>query len=267
MMRTSWAVLSAFLAISCVGTTGGELVDFEANAAGPVDATGQPLAFDSDRGWHVTLTEARMHVGAVYLNASAPVSGGQNTSCILPGTYVAEVRQGLDVDLLSATPQPFPTLGHGTTLRVQTAQVWLTVGSINDAKSSASTPVLVLSGTATRGSDERPFDATLTIGSNRIANSGTLVGADPICKERIVTPIGTNVQVEDQGGLLLRIDPRLLFTNVDFGALQQSGDRYQFADDSSDQPSAQLYSNLKAASQSVPGIPRLYEFSWVKSPD
>ena len=44
--------------------------------------------------------------------------------------------------------------------------------------------------------------------------------------------------------------------NVDFGALESKGDVFVFKDDSSDQPSANLYNNLKQAGE-------MYDFSWV----
>jgi hypothetical protein len=204
------------------------------------------------------LTDARLHIGAVYLDESNLTSGAQPTSCVLPGTYVAQVTQGLDVDLLSGTPQPFPALGHGTTLLARAAQVWLTQGPVDQAEQPASAPILTLAGTAMKAGDVRPFSAKLTISaSNRLPNSGTSPFANPICKKRVVSPIPTSVQVESQGGLLLRVDPRKLFVNVDFGALRaaSNGTSYAFSDDSSDQPSANLYQNLMSAGD-------LYSFSW-----
>jgi hypothetical protein len=254
--------LGGLLCSACVGTTGGEVVDFQAAAAGPTDAqAGAPLDFQNSRGWLVDLTTARLHVGAMYLDQNEPASGSQPTNCILPGTYVAQVTQGLDVDLLSSSAQLFPVLGHGTTLFARAGQVWLTQGPVDDAEQPANEPILTLVGTATRGSDVRPFSAELTIStSNRLPNSGTSPFVTPICKERVVSPITTSVQVEEQGGLLLRIDPRLLFVNVDFSALSLSSDGsgYAFQDDSSDQPSANLFQNLIAAGP-------LYSFSWANT--
>ena len=254
-----WALVSAALCGACVGTTGGEVVDFEAAAAGPANAqAGSALEFRTGLGWTVSLTTARLHIGALYLDESQSVSGAQPTSCVLPGTYVAEVTQGLDVDLLSGTPQPFPVRGHGTTLLARAGQVWLTQGPVDDAEQPANEPILTLVGSATRAGDVRPFSAELTISvSNRLPNSGTSPFAPPICKKRVVSPIPTSVQVEDQGGLLLRVDPSQLFVNVDFAALAAAsgGNGYEFSDDSRDQPSANLYQNLLAAGS-------LYRFSW-----
>ena len=110
------------------------MVDFDAAAAGPADAqTRSALEFDNSTGWHVSLTTARLHVGAVYLEETLPVSGSGATNCYLPGTYVAQITDGLDVDLLSSTPQNFPTRGHGTTLFALAAQVWLTDGLVDTA--------------------------------------------------------------------------------------------------------------------------------------
>jgi len=245
----------AVLSASCVGTTGGDVFDFPAAAAGPPDAVaGAPFELTNDRGWRVVLTRATLHVGAVYLDESQPVSGAQNTSCVLPGTYVAQVTGGIDVDLLSPDPQPFTTPGHGTTLPALVGQVWLTGGRVDQADDR--TPILTLAGAADRAGDVRPFTATITIGANRRAGGSALAGANPICKQRIVSPIPAGVTLGEGGSLLLRADPRGLFVNVDFAALAPSSSGYAFSDDSSDQPSANLYQNLRAAG----GV---YTFSWI----
>jgi hypothetical protein len=264
-MKLSFLGLAGFsLAAACVGTTGGDVIDFTAAAAGPADAElGKELSFTTDRGWRVTLTKAVMHVGAVYLDQSMPVSGSQNTSCILPGTYVAEVTNGLDVDILSPLPQQFPVRGHGTTLDARAGQVWLTGGDVNQIADR--TPILALEGSAEKDGDVRPFAGTIVISNNHLKTGGELAGANPICKERIVSPIRTSIVVAREGGLLVRVDPRALFLNVDFGRLDKVGNVYAFSDDPAQmdpsspsfysQPSANLYGNLHA------GI-GLYSFTW-----
>jgi hypothetical protein len=253
------SLLSGALCCACVGTTGAEVVDFDAAAAGPAGAhAGSALEFETGSGWQVSLTTARIHVGAMYLDDTQPASGAQPTSCILPGTYVAQVTDGLDVDLLSSSPQKFPTRGHGTTLLALSGQVWLTQGPVDESEQPPNAPILTLVGTATRAADVRPFSAKLTIStSNRLPNNSTSDFANPICKQRVVSPIPTSVQVEAQGGLLLRVDPRLLFVNVDFAALTATADGtgFAFSDDASDQPSSNLYTNLRSAGG-------LYSFSW-----
>jgi len=230
--------------------------------AGPVDANpGQPLRFTTDLGWRVVLTKATLHVGAVYLNQSAPVSGAQSTGCILPGTYVAQVTSGIDADLLSPALQRFPGPGSGTTIPpALVGQVWLTGGDINTV-SDPSPPMSILdiAGTAVKGATTTPFTGRITIASNRQSSGSTAAGGDSICKERIVSPIATSVAVGTTGGLVVRIDPRQLFVNVNFALLAPSGDAFAFSDDpSSDaytQPSRNLYQNLHSGGG-------LYTFEW-----
>ena len=260
MRREALLLLVAALLASCVGTTGGEVITFEAAAAGAADAqAGAPLEFVIDLGWKVTLTTAKLHVGAVYFNRSMPISGVQNTSCILPDTYVGQVTDGFDVDLLSPERQTFPVMGEGVTEPPAiVAQVWLTgarVDHIDDA-----TPILQVEGTAERGGDTKPFTGTVTIANNRLQNStdATQAGAAPICKQRIVSPIPVRLALRSTGSLLLRMDPRYLFVNVDFAALPAAENGFAFTDDvtKKDQPSLNLYNNLRAAS-------RLYTFEWM----
>src|ERR1041384_843075 len=104
------ALLLPLLLAACVDSTGGALVHFRVAVAGPADATiQQPLGFSNGR-FRVTLTRARLHVGAVYLNRNVPTSGAQATSCFAQGTegqgsYVGQITQklgdvvGIDVDL------------------------------------------------------------------------------------------------------------------------------------------------------------------------
>jgi hypothetical protein len=252
-------------AAACTGTTGGNTVDFSAAAAGPADATGGAFSFTTDNGWAVTLTKATLHLGAVYLDQSVPTSGAGPTLCILPGTYVGEVTSGLDVDLLSPTPQPFPGAGHGTIGPAAAAQMWLTGGDINAIDDP--TPVLILEGTATLAGDVRPFSANITIGENRTTASAT-PGGDPPCRHRIafidlhLKPL----QVASPGGLLVRIDPRRLFPAIDFSELSATTmpaasdgggatTVYTFQDNSDDAPSANLYTNLHTET--------LYSLAWV----
>lgn len=253
--RLSAMGLFSLLLTSCVGSTGGDLVTFAAAAAGPSDTTQvAPLEFVNDRGWHVVLTDALLHVGAVYLNQNIPVSGAQNTSCILPGTYVAQVTTGMDVNILSPELQPFPAPGTGVTIAALAGQVWLTGGDINTITDR--TPILVIAGGADHEGTSFSFTGTVTIADNRTASAtpNQLAGASPICKQRIVSPIPTSVEPLTTGRFVLRIDPRPLFANVDFGAATITGGVYAFRDDSSDQPSRNLYQNLHSSAP--------YRFVW-----
>jgi len=271
--RLEASVLAALLlgascaTVSCVGTTGGEVIMFNAAASGPADArAGEPYTFVvADRfGWTVTLTKATLHVGAIYFNRSMPVSGAQNTVCILPDTYIGQVTTGRDVDLLSPELQPFPVPGEGhTEPPAAVAQVWLTGGRIDDTEDV--TPILELEGTAEKEGDVKPFVAKITIGINRVPRvdeASAQPGSSPICKQRIVTPIQVSIELKKTGTLLLRMDPEFLFTNVDFSTLQVSDGLSFFSDTLNPDPASKvLYDNLKTAG--VPDFPRLYDFEWI----
>jgi hypothetical protein len=262
---TVLATVALVCVFACGGTTGGQLVTFPAAAAGLIHGNrNQSSQFTTNRGWHVVLSKAVLHIGALYLNQSQPVSGSQGTNCIFPGTYVAQVtpaldpHAGLDVDLLSPTPQPFSVEGQGTTLSpALVGQVWLTGGDINSTIDT--TAILVVAGTAEQNGTTIPFQGRITIGSNRRATGSQAAGGDPICKERIVS-IPANVTVKSKGGLLLQIDASLLFTNVDFSQLTKLPDAtYGFSDQPNSvaytSPSLQLYENLRSAGD-------VYRFSW-----
>jgi hypothetical protein len=258
------------LASSCNGTTGYDLVDFYAAAAGPTSAvSGQPYAFTNDHGFAVTLDRAVIHIGAIYLDESVPTSGQQQEPCVLPGTYVGEVRGGGDFDMLSPSPQLFPVAGDGSTIPAATAEVWLSHGDV--FASADPLPVLTLDGVATKGgSAPIHFQAGITIDGNRSpAPSNTaLPGENPICLERIVTPILVDITLAQAGTLVLDLDPSSLFVNVDFSAFlscpscQVTADdgsiTYLFTNDTTNQPSINLYKNLTAAGP-------VYRFEWQPS--
>jgi len=248
-------------AVSCTGTTGYQLVSFYAAAVGPADATPGNYAFTLGR-WQITLTKAVIHIGAMYLDQSLPTSGAGPTACVLNGTYVGEVRGGQDFDMLSPTPQPFPVAGDGSTLPAAVGQVWLTGSDV--FADSDPTVVLSVRGTAVSMTDGKSYDfgGDITIDKSRApAQVGSaLPGSNPMCLQRIVTPILTDITLGQSGTLLLHLDPKALFINVDFSALPSftAGPKYGFTNDQSNQPSINLYANLRAAGP-------VYRFEWVNA--
>lgn len=245
----AWAALAvgvALTAAACRGSTGGELFEIEAYAAGPEAAAGGSYRFVTPRGWEVTLDKATLHVGAVYLNQSVPTSVASDTTCLLAGVYVAQVTSGLDVDALDPTPQPFPGVGVATSERARTAELWLSGGDLfadDDA-----TVVADVAGSATKDGETLPFAGTITIGQNRAVppEDPAQPGARPLCKQRVVSPIEVDLALREGDALLVRVDPAGWFANVDFGALSPDDGTYRFADDSSDQPSRNLYGGVRA---------------------
>jgi hypothetical protein len=254
-------VLCALVAADCAGATGDHLVTFSAAAAGPADIAGN-IEFDSPAGFRVRLDRARLHIGAVYLSQARPLAGSQETSCLQAveiGVYVGQVTQGLDVDLLSPTPQPFPVSGEGTTVAAKSGEIWLTGGDVN--AEADTTVILDIAGLATRNADQFPFQGAITIGKNWALPSpaSTMPGAHPICKQRIVTPIAVDLALDSGGTLLVRADPRALFgSSVDFSALRSTVDGvYRFDDGRLSTVDLNLYTSLHSAS--------LYSFAWVEA--
>jgi hypothetical protein len=255
-MRASLVLtLAALAGGGCVGRTGGDTVTFAVAAAGPADAkAGQPLSFSSS-GFDVVLTRATLHVGAVYLDESIPVSGAQATGCYLTGAYVAEETSALTVDLLSATAQRFPSPALGITDPAPLiGEAWLTGGDVNAATDE--TAILTVAGTATRNGTAFPFTGTVTIGSNRQPPSAGRAAGTPICKARIVSLIPARLTLQKTGGLLLRIDPRTFFEGVDFSELppDPKAGGFLFPDEASVPAAQKLYVNLHSYAA--------YAFSW-----
>jgi hypothetical protein len=249
-------VLGSLLA-GCVGTTGGELLELSAYAAGPEDTQGS-LSFENSHGYRVELSQASLFVGGVYLNRSRPSSVASDTSCSLPGIYVAEVLSGREIDLLSAMPQAFPARGFATTERALTGEVWLHQGDVNQEASGG--VVLRVAGRAERDGLTRAFSGRLTIGKNRVVApiDAALPGQQPICKQRVVSPIPLDLRPAAGGALLLRIDPRAMFGNVDFDTLEEEQGELSFADEGGiNQASDNLYAGLRRSS----GV---YEFTWME---
>jgi hypothetical protein len=218
LLRIVAPALFASTAFACAGSTGSGLVSFPAYAAGPPDAT-SPLAFDTSGGYHVSLTTATMHIGAVYLTTSAFGASSASTSCIEPGRYVAEVAGGVDVNLLSPDGQPFSVTGTGTVDQALTGELWLTGGDVTSETDT--TPIVTLAGTATRGTESYPFEATVTISSNRTkpVTDPSQPGLNPLCKRRIVQVAPISVDVVAHESLYVRVDPRGWFNSIDFSKL------------------------------------------------
>jgi hypothetical protein len=217
-MKRFSIILLAGLAGACNGTTGSALVSFSALAQGSGDIAAS-TAFTTGSGFSVQLTRATLHIAALYLNESVPTSGAQESSCVLPGIYVAQVFGPVDLDLLSQAPVAFPTPGEATETHAATAEVWLAGGAIDEPDDA--TVILDVAGAAARDGTVWPFVGSVTIGTNRalpVQNPAT-PGANPICHQRIVTPIVVDLTPKNGGELSLRVDPRGMWNGVDFSLL------------------------------------------------
>jgi len=252
-MRTLVLAL-ALLATGCIQTTGGNVVSFEAQAFGdPSIVGGGPLTFTSARGYEVRLTRAQLALGALYLNQQNPKNYTTEQACIQEGIYSGEVRGGLVVDALSPVPTNFPVAGNGTDLPTRAAELWLTGGDL--FADDDDTVLLDVAGEATRGAEVFPFEGQLTIGTNRVVppRNPALPGSNPLCRQRIVSPIAFDATLTQGSTVALIIDPRAWFQSVEFAELTKVSDApllYRFVDDqaSSAQPDKALYSAMRSAS-------------------
>jgi hypothetical protein len=251
-------VLCALLT-GCVDTTGSALVTFHAVASGPADAAAGVLETDNGFGFHVTITQATIHMGALYLNRTVPTPGAQDTACVLAGIYTAEVRGGRDIDALSPEPQAFPVAGDGTADVSAVAEIWLSGGDVNAAIDD--TVVVRVAGVAERDGTTYPFAGQVTINANRTipATDPALPGAHPICKQRIITPIRVDLTPTEGGTLRVVVDPRPWFANIDFAEVAPdpaAPGSYVFPDTNDDQQSKNLFNGVRAASGGA------YAFTW-----
>lgn len=259
-MRSMLALLLGLSVVGCNEETGSGLVSFSAFAAGPKRARdGEPYAFDTQAGYHVELTRAQLTIGALYLNRARPTLGAQDTACVLPGQYVAEVTSGVVIDALSPELTEFPVLGRGTADRALTGEVWLTGGRI-DAETDP-TPILEVAGNATRADRSFGFHGVITISSNRAISSSdpATPGANPLCKQRIVTPIAIDITPSNRGHLELRVTPELWFDRVDLALLSNAtlhGAVYEFPDSNAEPAAVELYQGLRSLAA--------YRLDWIE---
>lgn len=247
--------LVLMLALSgCVQSTGGNLVSFHAQASGdPAVVSGGPLTFTTPKGFTVTLTRAQLTVGALYLNQQNPQNYTLEESCVQEGIYSGEVRGKVSLDALSPTPTPFPVEGNGTDTLTRAAELWLTGGDL--LADVDKTVILDAAGTATGAAGTFPFDARFTISQNRLLppRNPALPGSNPLCRQRIVSPIPFEARLTEGSTLWLQVDPRAWFSSVDFAELTQVSDMpaaYRFTDDSASslQPDKALFNGLRSAS-------------------
>lgn len=249
-------LLASLALTGCVDTTGNRLVTFKAQASAAPDigaVAGQPLRFSTPRGFDVTLSTARVYVGALYFSTVTPMtaSGAQEAPCVAPGITTGEVRGGQAFDALDPTPQPFPVEGVGSDLPTRSAAVWLTADDVN--ADDERTVVLQVAGEAARGGVTWPFEASFRIGNNRITppRNPALPSSNPICEQRIVTPVAFDATFTEGGTVWLQLDPRAFFTSVNFATLEQVSTTpplFRFRDETAtaEQADTALYNGLRA---------------------
>lgn len=245
------ALLSTSALDACVGTTGGEHISFRAAWSGPRDIQpGQPVVFTNAFGYRISLSRARLRIGAVYLNRAVPLSAPPSRSCFLPGVYIAQMEGPFEVDALSPALQYMPNVGEAIVDSARSAEVWLNNGAIDSIQDSAT--IVDIAGIAEREGQTFPFDGKISIGSNRIEPTSSITpGENPICRKRIASPIAVEFVTSKGGELHIQVDPRAWFTTIDFSTLPQvstSPSLFRFTDTNDTAADVNLYNAIRATS-------------------
>jgi hypothetical protein len=221
MKRRSFALALALALAGCADTTGAARVTFAVEAAGIERDAAQPLSFTTDQGWTVTLTEARVALGPIYLNTLAPLEGRRPLlrrvgDLLLPSAYadgeshlgagrvVGEVTTQVEVDALSPAPTAVPGGGDGVAEPSLTAEAWLF---------NRDGAVIRVAGSARRDDQDVAFEGALVIDAALVPAGGSIDEA------RKVRGIPARLTLAQGGVLRVRVDPRGWFDGADFGAL------------------------------------------------
>jgi hypothetical protein len=242
------AFLLACLA-SCIGSTGGELVEFRAEAYGSASSR----AFTSiaqDARYEVQLTQASFTVQGLYFSRIARSgSTERETSCYAAEGYSAELRSDLTIDVLSERAQPFPELARGLNERVRAFDLWLGRGPINEFTSeSAATGVVSFAGVAASAGGSFPFEGRVTVDLNRKQTpaSPAAPGSNPICQQRIVDGIAADFVPSSGGTLELRLDARQWFDGISFADVPKDARGiHVFVDSADNATSVRLFNNVR----------------------
>lgn len=224
--RTFLAGLAlATLSLSACGdTTGGARVSFAVRVGGVERAERGPLRFETDQGWRVTLTEARIAVGPIYLNTIAPVvarrSLGDRLSDLViapawahgethlgAGRIVGQVTTQVLVDVLDPGLTSIPGGGDGVDERVNSLEFWyFNEGAMQNA-------ALRVAGVAERDAVSVPFEGALVV-DERLATPQA-----PLDMARRVRGVPADFELTEGGALTVRVDPTGWFRGADFSEL------------------------------------------------
>lgn len=212
--------------VGCGDTTGSARVTFAVEAAGIARDAAQPLAFTNDQGWSITLSEARVALGPLYLNTVAPLEGDRRnplrrlgdlllpsawadgTSHLSGGRIVGECTTQVEVDALNPSLVAVPGGGDGVDDPALTAEVWLfnRDGALGGA-------AVRVAGTARKDDQEIAFEGSLVIDQSLVTAGGSLDTA------RKVRGIPAAITLANGGALRVRVDPRGWFDGADFREL------------------------------------------------
>ncbi|MBU0551433.1 hypothetical protein KKB55_06055 [Myxococcota bacterium] len=224
-------LLALALLLSCGGETAGENVTYRATLGGAA-STGSPSAFETPEGWSVSLSEARMALGPIYLYGGEargalawlkPALLGVAVACPTHaqfdnGPVLGEILTQRAVDLLAGPMDGGEIFGVKGT--VASAEIHLhPPGEISAGGGDFGAlggESMRFVGEATKGGEARRFVATLTI-----PDEGLM---------RIVESIPADGPLSEGSTLAVEVLVDQLFASVRFETLSERDDegRYLF---------------------------------------
>lgn len=238
MNRRSFMAIGGVIAlVGCGDSTVGARVAFEVRVGGLAREGRGALDFETEQGWRVSLTEARIAVGPIYLNTIAPLVARRTVFerlsdlVIAPawahgeahlgaGRVVGQVTTQRIVDVLDPGLQSVPGGGDGVDERVQSLEFWY----FNEAAMQGA--AVRVAGVAEREGLRVPFEGALVI-DERLATPQA-----PLDVVRRVRGVPADFALTEGGCLTVRVDPRGWFRGADFAELlaspEQPGGRYRF---------------------------------------
>lgn len=221
--------------IGCSSSTGSGRFAFEAAAGGVASLQGGSLTFTNQTGWSITLSQADVTLGPVYLNVVPPLRGltqslhdllipsarAQASEHLDTGRVVGEVLGQVTFSALSPELVPFPVLGTLTEEEVRTAEIWFyPAPGISAETTQIDTVALAVAGEATRDGEAVPFRGTLVLDDDWLSEQAAgSRGSQSILEIRQVRGVAASFVPHEGGRLELRVDITRMFRGADFSRL------------------------------------------------
>ncbi len=226
------SMLSACLS-GCSTGTGSKRFSFDARIAGAETPTADVGSFVNQKGWSVSLSEATVTIGPIYLNTIVPLADttarvfdwlvrpawAHGAGHLDSGRIVGEVLSRVTFDALSAEPVDFPSRGNVTQEEVRSAEVWFYPTS-----GSSQVPVaLSVRGEASKEGVQVRFRGELTLNEDFVPNQAEgSRGVQTLDALRKVRGIPAGFVPTEGGSLEIRLDVRRLFRGADFSSLESN---------------------------------------------
>jgi hypothetical protein len=219
----------------CTASTGGERFPFEASAGGVDPPGGEPFTFVTQTGWQVTLSQADVTLGPVYLNVIPPLrvsrsfgdllvpnAWAQSESHLDAGRIAGEMLAQVSFSAVSAALVRFPTTGTMTSEPIRTAEVWFyPEPGVAPEATEIDTVAFEVRGEATRDGAEVRFRGSLVLNDDWLSEQAEgSRGAQPITTIRKVRGIPAAFSPSAGGRLEIRFDVTRLFRGAEFGNLE-----------------------------------------------